>query len=236
MIRIAVVEDNKEDRELLKSHIEQFEKDSRGEYTCKINFFDDGLTFVSEYQPMYDIIFMDIKMPMMDGLNAARRIRKTDNAVAIIFVTNMGKYAIKGYEVNAVDFLVKPVSYFNFTDKIKKAIELNRVPPTESIVVKTNDEIVRLPVSEVCFIEKIGHNLVYHTKNEEYCCRGNLKEIEDTFLKYDFAKCNRGNLVNFAYITKISKEGVCIGKESLVLSRGMAKKFKEDFLKYVRGY
>ena len=107
MYSIAIVDDDGNDISLLKSAIERYFKENGGDY--RIAEFHDGSELMADYAPRYDIVFLDIDMKQLDGMAAAKRIRRTDGGTAIIFVTRMAKYAIKGYEVSALDFIVKPV-------------------------------------------------------------------------------------------------------------------------------
>ena len=120
MIRIAVAEDEKSYRDTLKEYLERYQKESgRG---IEVTFYTDGDGLVEEYYMQYDIILMDIQMKFMDGMSAAREIRNKDPEVVIIFITNMDQYATKGYEVEAMDYVLKPVSYFMFSEKIERAV------------------------------------------------------------------------------------------------------------------
>lgn len=87
-----------------------------------VTTFGDGLDFLEGYRPVYDIVLLDIELPYMDGLEVARRLRELDPVVLIVFITNMAQYAIRGYEVDALDYMVKPVTYFEFALKMKKAL------------------------------------------------------------------------------------------------------------------
>ena len=112
MLRVAVAEDNPKDRERLLSFLKKYgeEKDVQ----IEVAEYTDGSELLDQYRPCYDVIFLDVEMPQMDGMKAAEKIRETDEEVILIFITNMAKYAIRGYEVQALDFVLKPVKYDAF--------------------------------------------------------------------------------------------------------------------------
>lgn len=115
MVSIAIVDDDTEDILTLERHIARYFAEKGGEYG--IASFYDGSELMRDYAPKYDIVFLDIDMEKLNGMAAAKRIRDTDEHTAIVFVTRMAKYAIKGYEVSALDFIVKPVEYGSFALK-----------------------------------------------------------------------------------------------------------------------
>ena len=122
MLKIAIVENEPEQADLLSGYIARYSQESG--IKCQVVTFSNGLEFISGYTPGFDAVFMDIKMPLIDGMEAAEKLRKIDEDVVLIFVTNMAQLAIKGYKVNAMDFIVKPVTYFDFSlemDKICRA-------------------------------------------------------------------------------------------------------------------
>ena len=108
MIRIALVEDDPAYAEQLLSYLKEYEKESKERIS--VQTFSDGEDIVTEYRADYDIILMDVEMKFMDGMSAAEEIRKMDTEVVIIFITNMPQYAIQGYRVDALDYVLKPVS------------------------------------------------------------------------------------------------------------------------------
>ena len=121
MAKIAVVEDNTAVREELCGFIAKYAQESG----CKLDVtpFADGSQIVEPYRPGFDIIFLDIEMPRLGGMPTAERIRQLDPEVVLIFVTNMAQYAIRGYEVDALDFVLKPVSYYQFSTKLERALQ-----------------------------------------------------------------------------------------------------------------
>ena len=112
MIRIAIVEDEVEYQNQLMDYLSRFAEES-GEVIDALTF-SDGDEIVSSYSAQFDIILMDVQMSFMDGMAAAEAIREIDKEVVIIFITNMAQFAIKGYAVDALDYVLKPVSYFAF--------------------------------------------------------------------------------------------------------------------------
>ena len=134
MIRIAIVEDEQLYADQLAEYMDRFMKET-GEQ-IRLTFFRDGEDIAVSYKPEYDIILMDIQMQFMDGMTAAEKIRALDQKVIIMFITNMMQYAIRGYQVDALDYVVKPVSYFSFAQKLQRAI--NRLPKDDVHAVTVN--------------------------------------------------------------------------------------------------
>ena len=116
MARIAIVEDDPQEAAKLRGYAERYAAESGK--PLEITLFSDGEDIVTDYRPEYDIIFLDIQMKRLDGMSAAERIRLLDADVVLIFVTNMAQYAIRGYAVDALDFLLKPVPYFAFSQEM----------------------------------------------------------------------------------------------------------------------
>ena len=112
MRNIAIVEDEDAAAEVLQGHIEQYAQRNGQEF--QICRFHDAVEFLKDYRPLYSVVFMDIQMPHRDGMSAAEELRSVDKTVSLIFITNLVQYAQKGYEVDAIAYLLKPVSYFDF--------------------------------------------------------------------------------------------------------------------------
>ena len=120
MINIAIVEDEAMYAKQLQEFLLQYQKEN-GE-VFNITVYSDGDQIVHKYKSQFDIILMDVEMKFMDGMSAAEEIRKVDTEVVIIFITNMAQYAIQGYEVDALDYILKPISYFAFSQRIQRAV------------------------------------------------------------------------------------------------------------------
>lgn len=134
MVYVAIVEDDARAAQRLENHLNRFAAET--EEQLHIEIFPDALQFLDGYAPVWQLVFMDIEMPNIDGLDAAKRLRAIDEGVQIVFVTNMAQYAIQGYEVRAMDFIVKPVEYGSFFMKMKRAIRYIRANSPKQITVK----------------------------------------------------------------------------------------------------
>ena len=119
-MRIAIVEDEQACADTLQKYLQQYGQEFSQE--LDVTQYENGAVFLREFRSQFDIILLDISMPVMDGMETARQIRKIDSDVVLLFVTSLSQYAIRGYEVNAMDYILKPVSYFAFSQRLNRAM------------------------------------------------------------------------------------------------------------------
>lgn len=230
MIKIAIVEDEELYAKQLNEYLRQYEREN-GE-AIKVTIYSDGDRIVDKYQSQYDIILMDIEMKFMDGMSAAEEIRKIDTEVVIIFITNMTQYAIRGYAVNALDYVLKPVSYFALSQRLNRAIGRMRKRESKMIMVNMKGGIVRLNIANIYYIESQGHTLILHTILGDYETSGTMKEMEGKLLDMNFCRGNKGYLINLQHVDGISDGCAIVKDERLILSRARKKEFMEALTKY----
>lgn len=227
MVAIAVVDDDAEARELLGGYITRFAGE-RGT-DAQITGFTDAAELLHHYKPDYDIIFLDIEMAQVDGIKAAQVIRETDPSTVIIFVTNMAQLAIKGYEVEALDFVVKPVDYFSFDMVMRKALQRISRRKTQTIRLVTRDAMQVVPIERIDYVEVQDHYVTYHTADGDHTVKGTLGQAEQTLAAGTFMRCNRWYLVNIDNITAIDGNTITVGGNRIEVSRSK----KQEILRAV---
>lgn len=233
MVRIAIVEDEQKSAELLQSFLARYQEERKCE--CKVQIFRDGDEIVNNYRPDYDIILMDVQMELLDGMTAAEVIRRQDPEVIIIFITNMAQYAIRGYAVDALDYVLKPVSYFAFSQRLDRAMERLIRRKKHYITVPQKGGAQKVDVSHVRYVESRGHTLVFHTRREEIVSTGTMKEMEDLLEPYGFFRSNKGYLLNLDYVDAIREGCAVIGQEQLIISRAKKNALLEALANHMAG-
>ena len=222
MIRIAIVEDEKYDAELLQSYLRKYQKE-QGE-TFQISLFTDGYDIADKYRPEYDIVLMDIEMSLMDGMETAKRIREADPQVILIFTTSNPQYAIQGYQVQALDYLLKPISYESLSYVLQKAIIAVKKNEKEVwISISTRDGTVKINASELLYVESRNHTLSFHTDVEVWKTTVfTLTEIEEKLKSAGFFRPSRWLLVNVRKVRAVQNGIVTIGDERFPISKSKA--------------
>lgn len=233
MVRIAVVEDDRNDMACLKECLMQYAKENRQRFD--IVEFTDGEDITTDYSADYDIILMDIEMQFMDGMKAAEKIRESDQDVVIIFITNMPQYAIQGYKVNALDYMLKPISYFSFSESMGKALKRAKSVEKQYVVISTKGGKMRLDVSQICYVEVLDHTLIYHTTEGKFIAKGTLRDAENQLDPYHFFSCSRCYLVSLNYVDNYHGNTVYVDGDAIQVSRSRRKVFLDVLNEYMNG-
>lgn len=229
-ITVAIVEDDPVECERLRKMLRLYSTNNDFSFTESV--FDTGEAFLASLGDGYDIVFMDIQLPDLDGMEVSRRMRAVDGKAVLVFVTNFARYAINGYEVGAADFIVKPVEYDRFEAKMYNIIA--RIPDAVDVTipVKTPDGTVLLGASQIKYVEIMGHWLVFHTTGGDKSAYGSLKNFEQKLTEANFLRCNSCYFVNPRYVTELKTDSVVVGGDELKISNPRRKEFKRLMTKY----
>lgn len=232
-VRIAVVEDEKKEFERLREMIETFASENRG-MDFEFSYFPSGRSFLSQYRTQWNLIFLDIQMPGLNGMELAKAIRKKDEKVMLVFITNMAQYAIKGYDVQAYDFILKPLDYTSFSMKFERICNNLKHNFFEAYICLAFGGAKRqVKVSEITYIEVINHNLVVHLLDGEYKIRGTMTDMEKRLSQYHFVRCNACYLVNLKYVRELRGDYVVVDKSDLRISHLKKSQFCGELAKYL---
>lgn len=232
-MKIAIVEDQRVEQERLTRYIKDFCQQAGlpVEVTC----FNDGLDITSDYKAQFDVIYLDVEMEIMDGMTTAKKIRQKDKEVLLVFVTNHSQVAIQGYSVEAIDFLLKPLSNFVFEEHFKKILRKLPTPEEDQqfLYIKNKASTFKIAQKNILYIESEGHHLHIHTKNETITTSNTLKNMESLLDSSTFFRSNSGYIVNLAHVEKIEGNISYVGGQALQISRPRKKDFMTALTNYV---
>lgn len=231
-MRIAICEDESIFRKKLKEEIEVY----YGVMDTIVDCYPSGEEFLKVFQKNpngYELIFLDIEMKEIDGMETARRIRKENEEVNLVFLTSHYEFAPNGYEVNAHRFLTKPVT----REKLEEALHTlqEKQYMERKLYLKESSRETVLPLKAIVYIEARNVNLIVYTKTDSYTVRKTLSEMEREVAEAGFIKVHRSFLINPAYVQSYTNQMLAMENGAAVpISRNRWKIFKEAFLQYVK--
>ena len=231
-MRIAVIDDRPADRETIAALVSRWAKD-RAETAVSIPFPSaEAFLFAYSEDRDFDILLLDVEMSGEDGISLAKRLRQEGCAAEIVFVTSHFELAGEGYEVDALHYLVKPISQEKLSAVLTKAANrLKAAPP--SIVISSEGETVRLTERELLYVEAFLHYLVLHTEARDYRIKETLGEFAGR-LSEDFFRIHRSVLVNLRRIVKITRTDVTLDSgDILPVARGKYDAVNRAFIERV---
>ena len=233
MNRIAIVEDDQGYRDTLFTYIKQYEQER--DTAFEATPFEKADDFLAVYNGDYDIILMDIEMKFMDGMMAAEEIRKKDTEVIIIFITNSPQYAIKGYAVDALDYVLKPVSYYAFSQRLSRAIERAARRARHYLQINARGTAHKIDTAALYWVESCGHDLVFHTAEGALTASGSMAETETRLAQDSFFRVNKGCLVNLEHVDCMDGEDAIVHGERVPIARARRKAFLDALNDYING-
>ena len=235
MLRIVMLEDTPDEAATLRGHLERYAAEQNLELS--VAWFKSALDFLED-RPAADLIFMDIDMPGINGLEAAHQLREQDSATPLVFVTNLAQYAVRGYEVDAVDFMVKPVSYESFRMRMARAMRAVERNATRSLRVKTRDGLQIFAASDLVYVETQGHDVAYHVAGEPepLVVRDSLRRVEAELEGLSFVRLSSSSLANMAHIRRVRADAVTLSEgTTLFMSRAKKREAQATIAAYLGG-
>lgn len=231
MVNVAIVEDSPEAMQKLHELILKYGEENGVKFM--ISKYSNAVDFLENYTIHFDIVFMDIDMPGFSGMDAAKRLRKIDNEVNLIFVTNMEQYALKSYDVSALDFMLKPVNYVRLSVAMKKAFKFIAGEFKAELYVRTKGGMKYIHPYAIIYLDIRDHCVLYHTDDGVIESWARLSDVENELEKYGFIRCNKGEIVNMKRILRTDGDTVFVEGHEIALSRGRKKIFKQKFVEFI---
>ena len=233
MVRIAVAEDDRAFRDTCTGYIKRYCAEKKVD--AQVFEFEDGMDLLEDQEEKgksFDILFLDVQMKHLDGFYTAGRIREKDDQAVIVFITTLAQYAVRGYEVDAMDYLIKPLSYERFCPRLEKALQRVSRFQEQYIFLPSGDGKDRVAATSILYIDVDRHTLRVHTKGRTYEMRMPIGKMEEELAPSHFLRCDQSVLVNPRFVVRVGKDTVEVGDDEntvlLPVSRSRKKQFLQD--------
>lgn len=226
-----MVEDDAGHCKTLVGYIHDFMACGDEAYECRA--FEDGTDFLAQEPDAFGIVFLDIMMARSNGIDVARKLRESNEAAAIVFVTEAVQYALDGYGVRACDFLIKPLYYTSFCNAMQRALASVRKAAPKMVRIEFDKTTSLMDVSSIYLVETRSKGTLVHTQSGDYPCADSLRQMEEKLAPFGFGRCHQAYLVNVAFVETVRKAEVLVHGAWLPLSRSKREHFLELLMKQV---
>lgn len=233
--RVLVVEDTDEEATSLRAHLERYgnEHGYRFSITRRVSAFD-----LDRDAAQADLVFLDIDLPGINGMDAAAQMRQTNPTVPLVFVTNLAQYAVKGYQVDALDFMVKPVSYGDFALRMDRAMRAVKHNASHTIALPTGQGVRVVDEASIRYVELRKHDLLYHVQGttDPLRKRGSIRQAREELSAGSFITASQGCLVNMDHVAEVHNDSVTMDDgQTLFFSRSRKRECLETLARYFGG-
>lgn len=231
--RILIVEDTPAEADRLRAYLQRYAEDKT------LNFSIRALPSATEFlstRPTADLVFMDIGMPGITGMEAAEALRSYDEETPLMFVTTLAQYAVQGYSVDALDFLIKPVEYGDFVPRMDRALRVMRRHESSTLALPTADGTRVVRLADILYVDIVKHDLQYHIAGEEEPLRnrGTITQVVRDLSEKGFLKIAASCVINMAQVARIKAQSVEMSDGTeLWFSRSQRKRALEELSRYV---
>lgn len=235
MYRTLIVEDEAAEAERLSAFVRRY--GDAHDTSFQITWIKSAMEMLSD-KAHYDLVLLDIDLPGISGMEAAQLMRVYDESTPIIFVTNLAKYAVKGYEVGAMGFIVKPVTWGNLSMNLDRALRAIRQNAGRSVMVPTEDGMRVIPFSSIVCVEVTGHRLSYHLEGGELLeARGSLGQLEEELAGAPVVRVAKSCVVNMDKITLVRPQDLqMVTGECVHVSRTRKREVIDAVTDYLGGH
>ncbi len=235
MVKIALCDDSLEDSSMLETCLRTLSKQTS--IQVAVTKFLTGFDLLEHYTNDYDIIFLDVQMPTINGIELAKKIRDIDGTVSLVFMTNFPQYAMNGYSVRAYQYLLKPVSMQEIRKEIGPLLQRASQEQKQTITVHNDDGLFVVNLNDLQFAETCGSRYIQLTLSDRtIILHQSMAALEKQIANPRFFRCHASYLVNFNYIKSILDRDIeLLGGIRIPVSRHRKKALKEAFMHYAGG-
>lgn len=228
MLEIALCDDSWADRDNILSYLHTYSENCNEEFS--IIEFDNGELLLKEFSNYhFDLVFLDIYMKGESGIEIAHKIRAFNETCSIVFITGSPDYAIESYHVNALFYLLKPISYENLSvvmDKFYKSYTSSN----DYLEFYSSRILIRVYLRDILYFEVYGHKSMIHLKDRVYSTNRSLSELEKELDNQTFLRCHRCFIVNMHYIVQVGDNYFLLTDNTQILISVRDKlKIKQQF-------
>ena len=230
MIHIAVCDDDACFVKEVSRQIADILNGAQIPYT--LSAFSNGIQLL-ENGP-FDLVFLDVEMPNMDGIETARRLQTQENHCYLVFLTAYRQYVFAAFDVEASHYLIKPIQPEKLQEVLLRLARRLQTETGRCVAVRQGGILRRIPLETIHFIEVLDRKVYLHTGKEVYDFYGKLERFEGE-LPEDFFRCHRSYIVNFQYVRRYDKMGIHLSNgESVPVSKRKYTEFCKAFLYYLK--
>jgi len=212
-INIAICEDNEQQLQVNKYYIEQWAESE--EQSIRILTYKNAESFLFEweYEVNIDMIFLDIHMGDMSGMDLAQYIRKKNHNIDIIFISGEGEYALQGYKVQAFNYLLKPVKKEDIFESLNTWVTRNRNKNNNNLIIKKGKKVLKLNYEDIYYLISFDHYIDVHTEEGVVTFKQKIGEIEQQLPQNQFCRCHRSYIVNLKYVNQIFRNEMILAND-----------------------
>lgn len=233
-MKIAICEDDKEQQQFIESLL----KENKKYNDIEIRLFDSGEELIDAYQSgqVFSIIFLDMQMKELNGIETGQYLRKYDKKAIIIIITSILEYAMDGYSINAFEFILKPIDREKFDKILERAFKKVKDYTQKVYIVQAKDRVKVVRLSDIIYFESIGKKVDIHSIEGVESSNESISVVEKQFVLDGFIRISRFYLLNMRYIKEIQVDNILLKDgERLKYSEKLQKSIKEGYMNFMLG-